>query len=159
MAKREHAGESRELESRDFENRDYEGESPFSMDWKSPLEVTPPPGFRYAWAKEYEGGQRCETSLLEAKKKMWTPVPGSRHPEYAMKNIFSKDEAVGDYCRYGGMMLFERAERYCRQEDEKMAQFNHQKLTSMMASENYSSDPSLPVRSDNQIKTGRTVTF
>lgn len=160
MAKKEnYAGESREMESRDFESRDYEAESPFTMDWKSPLEVHAPPGYRYAWVLEYEREKRSETSLLNAKKKMWTPVPGSRHPEYAMKDIFGSKEEIGQYCRYGGLMLFERHEKYCRQEDEQLARFNHMKLTSMLASEHYSSDPSLPVRSDNQIKTGRTVTF
>lgn len=150
---------SRDLESRDLEARQHEEAVDFSMEWKNPYNVKPPAGYSYLWVAEFINGQPQHHGMKQARIDGWVAVPGSRHPEFSLEDIFGNKSDLSEFCRYGGSVLCEREERISQIEKRKQAEFNHKKLTSMLASEKYSDDRAIPVTNMNEVKTSRAISF
>src|SRR6185503_19450124 len=87
-----HAG-SREEEFREYEDRDSEIDYDLEMNYTSGTYIDPkkiPAGMRYTWLRHSICGEPDDANLAAFRRRGWTPVPASRHPEKKAIDTFGR---------------------------------------------------------------------
>lgn len=140
---------SRTEEARRLEERLAELRPVMNMTYADPLYVDPdkiPPGWEYYWVRESILGEADLGRTVEMKKKGWTPVPASRHPEMCFDDFLGRQSHLKGYIFHKGLVLFERPKEIGDKERKKQQEYNAKILQSMPGTENFMSDPTIPAR-------------
>lgn len=153
MEKKRELSNDREIETRDAasrlaQEREHQKRRIVSMYHRNPFDFFPeeiPEGYTYLWVRESLLGQPDNANMARKRSQGWTPVPASRHPERATKDFFGR---LGheDYLLEGGLILCERPTELSDLENKISREYNYKIMHSMPGTENFMSEPTIPVK-------------
>ncbi len=149
-------------EERVFDEREANLEPVFNMDFQDPTYVPKeyiPEGYNYRWVRMSVHGIEDRSRMVEMKRKGWTVVPASRHPDMMFDDFFGNGGKTKGYIEYKGSILCERLKKYCDQEHKMYERLNFEKMTSMPGTENFMSEPGMHTKSYNDTFLGRGRSF
>lgn len=148
MAKRQ----IRETDTRKTEDRESILRAIQDDDYRDPMYIPPeivPPGWVYKWGTHSLLGEPKPEVMMKYRRKGWTPVPASRHPDLAYQST-NADPSINGAIWRGGQVLIERRVEYENAEIEHNEKVNLEALQSMPGQDNYLGDPNLPARDMSQ---------
>lgn len=122
-------------------------EEQLSMDYKGKLHIPDemiPPDVEYYFVRISTRGEPDSSRMVEMRRKGWTPVPASRHPELVFTDFFNSLDKYSDVIYSDGLLLCERSKRLGKIEQQRLEDKNLQVLTSMPGTENFLGEPSIP---------------
>lgn len=147
-------------ESRGLEEREAQKRAVMSMTGSDPLYVDPdviPHGVEYRWMRESIQDRPDNKRMVEVRRKGWTPVPASRHPDMVYKDFFGRLDHMNAYIYHSGLLLCERPAELGRLEMQRIADHNHQVMTSMPGTDNFMGEPGIPVRNNSETSMSRAA--
>lgn len=147
-------------EGREYDERKFHERSIMNMACSDPLYVDPdtiPDGLEYRWMRRAIRNEPDDKRITEIRRKGWTPVPSSRHPEMSFADFFGRGEHVKSYIEHVGLVLCQRAKELCNMETMRVEEENYQRVTTMPATSNFMGEPTIPVRNHSNVYTSKIV--
>lgn len=148
---------SREQVARTFSARDQQARRDILTNARPKLYVdtaTIPPGSRYKWVRIAVAGQPDPDNVSENMEMGWRPVPPERHPEL-VPPVFGDFKRPEGYIQRRDMVLMERQEEVCQEDEDILKQYNLQILEDVDRGREKKQDPTMPAT--RRVRTKRIV--
>lgn len=149
MNKEVRAVDSRFEEDRALDTRIAEFKNYLQMDYHDPLYIPPeeiPPGVEYYWVRDSFYGVPDYNRIVELKRKQWTPVPATRHPDLIVNQYYGPERAhLEGLIHNKGAILMERPLVF-RGIEEDVREAKLKKEMSLIPISTHMHDPTLGLR-------------
>lgn len=145
-------------EERMLENRKAQERAVMNMSYNDPFYVDPdsiPYDMEYYWIRASLLGVPDNKRMVEARRKGWTPVPASRHPDMVYGDLFGTVSHMDSFINYAGMVLCERSKEQGLIDERRISEENYKVMTSMPGTDNFMGEPTIPVRNHSETYTTR----
>ena len=141
---------SRIEDTRSNEERDANIRKHLRMEYQDPLYIPPedvPPDVEYRWIMESVLGRPDPSRLATMKRKGWTPVPISRHPDRMVDTNSSHTPShLKGNIYHNGLVLCERLKAYCEIERENVNKETMRVVQSTPGTDHLMNDPTMPMK-------------
>jgi hypothetical protein len=136
----------RAFEKREEERSRYAIRPPVHAAQRTPLDIPPewvPPGMDYMWVRFSIYNEPDYLRSDEVQLDTWQPVPASRHPQLASRDLLGRERETDGVVRRGSLILCERAKAMGDQARAAFADLNASLLQNMQGYEDYGRKPGI----------------